>query len=187
MADTIPEGLTADDLREMYRLMLMGRRFSERAMGAGRGRPAAHGPTPQRGAGGGRRRRLLRPARHRLGAAGAQDDRGLLDARGHSAADDERHHGQRGQHLNAGKESFHHCGYPELGIIAGSAIVGAQFPTTVGTALGQKMQGTDDVTVCFFGDGAAARGDFHEGLNLAALLKVPIRLRLREQSVLPRL
>jgi TPP-dependent pyruvate/acetoin dehydrogenase alpha subunit len=73
-----------------------------------------------------------------------------------------------------GKESFHHCGYPELGIIAGSAIVASQVPTTVGTALGQRMKGTDDVTVCFFGDGATARGDFHEGLNLAALLKAPV-------------
>ena len=36
------------------------------------------------------------------------------------------------------------------------------------------MQGADGVTVCFFGDGAAARGDFHEALNLAALLKAPI-------------
>ena len=37
-----------------------------------------------------------------------------------------------------------------------------------------RMKKTDDVMVCFFGDGAAARGDFHEGLNLAAVLKAPV-------------
>ena len=53
-------------------------------------------------------------------------------------------------------------------------MVGAQIPESVGVAWAMKMKKTDDVMVCFFGDGAAARGDFHEGLNLAALLKVPV-------------
>ena len=73
-----------------------------------------------------------------------------------------------------GKESFHHCGYPELGILAGSSIVGAQIPVAVGAAVALRMKGTDNVALCFFGDGAAARGDFHEGLNLAAVLKAPV-------------
>ena len=76
--------------------------------------------------------------------------------------------------VSAGKESFHHCGYPELGILAGSSIVGAQIPVAVGAAVALRMQRTDNVMVCFFGDGATGRGDFHEGLNLAALLKAPV-------------
>ncbi len=173
MADTIPDGLTSDGLREMYRLMLMGRRFSERAMElaeAGRLPTGLHPSAGQEAVGVGacyglRDTDWVLPA---LRTTEAYWTRGvtLLQMMNAIMAN--------AGSISAGKESFHHCGYPELGIIAGSAIVGAQFPTTVGTALGQKMQGTDDVTVCFFGDGAAARGDFHEGLNLAALLKAPI-------------
>ena len=76
--------------------------------------------------------------------------------------------------ISQGKESFHHSGYPKLGILAGSAIVGAQIPVSVGAAFALKMQKTDNVIICFFGDGAAARGDFHEGLNLAGVLSAPV-------------
>jgi len=73
-----------------------------------------------------------------------------------------------------GKESSHHMGVPELGIILGTGVVGGHIPVAVGAALGTKLQGTDRVTVCFFGDGATSRGDFHEGINLAAVLDLPI-------------
>lgn len=56
----------------------------------------------------------------------------------------------------------------------GNAIVGGGLPVAVGMALANKMQGKAEVTVCFFGDGAAAEGEFHEALNLAALWQVPI-------------
>jgi TPP-dependent pyruvate/acetoin dehydrogenase alpha subunit len=44
----------------------------------------------------------------------------------------------------------------------------------VGLALADRMQGRDRVTVCFFGDGAVAEGEFHESLNLAALWRLPV-------------
>lgn len=56
----------------------------------------------------------------------------------------------------------------------GSAIVGGGLPLAVGMALSDKMQKKERVTVCFFGDGAVAEGEFHESLNLAALWKLPI-------------
>lgn len=56
----------------------------------------------------------------------------------------------------------------------GSAIVGANLPLAVGMALADKMMKRRRVTVCFFGDGAVAEGEFHESLNLAALWKLPI-------------
>lgn len=56
----------------------------------------------------------------------------------------------------------------------GSAIVGGHLPLAVGLALADKMQNRDRVTVCFFGDGAVAEGEFHESLNLAALWKLPV-------------
>jgi len=56
----------------------------------------------------------------------------------------------------------------------GSAIVGASLPLAVGMALADKMRKRDRVTVCLFGDGAVAEGEFHESLNLAALWKLPV-------------
>ena len=56
----------------------------------------------------------------------------------------------------------------------GNAIVGGGLPMAVGLALADKMQGKSNVTVCFFGEGAAAEGEFHESLNLAALWNLPV-------------
>ena len=55
----------------------------------------------------------------------------------------------------------------------GNAIVGGGLPLSVGLALAEHMQGNDIVTVCFFGEGAVAEGEFHESLNLAALWGLP--------------
>ena len=76
--------------------------------------------------------------------------------------------------ISDGKESFHHCGYPELGIMAGSSIVGSQVPVAAGIGLSLKNKNANNVVICFFGDGATGRGDFHEGLNLAAVLNLPV-------------
>ena len=56
----------------------------------------------------------------------------------------------------------------------GNAIVGGGLPLAVGLALADKLQGRSRVTCCFFGDGAAAEGEFHESLNLAELWKLPV-------------
>lgn len=56
----------------------------------------------------------------------------------------------------------------------GSAIVAGGLPLAVGMALADKMQKRNRVTVCIFGDGAVAEGEFHESLNLAALWNLPV-------------
>ena len=56
----------------------------------------------------------------------------------------------------------------------GNAIVGGGLPVAVGLALGDAMQRQPRVTVCFFGEGAMAEGEFHESMNLAALWKLPV-------------
>ncbi|PRY77465.1 pyruvate dehydrogenase (acetyl-transferring) E1 component subunit alpha [Marivita geojedonensis] len=56
----------------------------------------------------------------------------------------------------------------------GNAIVGGGLPLAGGLALADKMTGDDRVTVCFFGDGAVAEGEFHETLNLAELWDLPV-------------
>ena len=56
----------------------------------------------------------------------------------------------------------------------GNAIVGGGLPIAVGLALADALQRRQQVTACFFGDGAVAEGEFHESLNLAALWKLPV-------------
>jgi pyruvate dehydrogenase E1 component alpha subunit len=56
----------------------------------------------------------------------------------------------------------------------GNAIVAGGLPLAIGLALADKMQGRPNVTVCFFGDGAFAEGEFHECVNLAALWQLPV-------------
>ena len=73
-----------------------------------------------------------------------------------------------------GKWPSHHMGDLEKGILIGSLVIGSQFPIAVGAGLAFKNKKTDQVCLCFFGDGASNRGDFHEGLNLAAILKLPV-------------
>lgn len=60
------------------------------------------------------------------------------------------------------------------GVLGLSGTLGGAFPIAVGAALGAKMRGTDQVSVCFFGDGTANRGPFHEAVNLASVWKLPV-------------
>src|SRR5512136_1768077 len=60
------------------------------------------------------------------------------------------------------------------GNLGATGIVGGNIPVAVGAALAQKMQGTDRVVVCFFGDGASNEGNFHESLNMASLWQLPV-------------
>ncbi|MDM7932909.1 pyruvate dehydrogenase (acetyl-transferring) E1 component subunit alpha [Tabrizicola sp.] len=62
----------------------------------------------------------------------------------------------------------------ETNLYGGNAIVGGGLPLAVGLGLGDHMRGETCVTVCFFGDGALAEGEFHESMNLAALWKLPV-------------
>lgn len=60
------------------------------------------------------------------------------------------------------------------GNLGANAIVGGGIPIATGGALAAQLRGSDQVTVCFFGDGANNQGTFHEGINLAAIWKLPI-------------
>ena len=56
----------------------------------------------------------------------------------------------------------------------GNAIVGGGLPLAAGLGLAEKLRGTRNVSACFFGEGAAAEGEFHESMNLAALWRLPL-------------
>lgn len=59
-------------------------------------------------------------------------------------------------------------------LYGGNAIVGGGLPLAVGLALADKLQSQARVTVCIFGEGAVAEGEFHESMNLAALWQLPV-------------
>lgn len=75
---------------------------------------------------------------------------------------------------NNGKGGSMHIANIDLGILGANGIVGAGMPIAGGAGLSIKMRGTDQVVVCFFGDGACNQGIFHESLNLAAVWKLPV-------------
>jgi pyruvate dehydrogenase E1 component alpha subunit len=63
---------------------------------------------------------------------------------------------------------------PEIGDVGADGILGTGIVMASGVGLSAKMRGTDQVTVCFFGDGQTNTGRFHEGLNLASCWKLPV-------------
>jgi pyruvate dehydrogenase E1 component alpha subunit len=67
-----------------------------------------------------------------------------------------------------------HVGDISVGMVPAIAIVGGNVPIAAGMALAAKRLGTDRVAVCFFGDGAANEGAFHEGMNMAAIWDLPV-------------
>ncbi|MBH8609257.1 thiamine pyrophosphate-dependent dehydrogenase E1 component subunit alpha [Thermoactinomyces sp. CICC 10521] len=76
--------------------------------------------------------------------------------------------------LCKGKGGSMHIADLEKGMLGANGIVGGGFPLACGSALTAKLKGTNAVSVCFFGDGANNQGTFHEGINLAAIWKLPV-------------
>lgn len=75
---------------------------------------------------------------------------------------------------NKGKSGTLHLAVPEVNALCTTTVVGGGIPIAVGTAFAQQYKKRDQVTVCFFGNGAADEGSFHEALNMAALWNLPV-------------
>ena len=73
-----------------------------------------------------------------------------------------------------GKGGSMHIADFSIGMLGANGIVCAGLPIAVGAALAAHLEGSDRVTVVFFGDGATNEGAFHESLNLASIWKLPI-------------
>jgi 2-oxoisovalerate dehydrogenase E1 component len=73
-----------------------------------------------------------------------------------------------------GKGGSMHLADVSIGSLGESGIVGAGLPVATGAGLGAQVLGQPRVSVCFFGDGAANQGTFHESLNLAAIWSLPV-------------
>ena len=76
--------------------------------------------------------------------------------------------------LTKGKDGNMHMGSLDKNLIAFISMLGDSIPIAAGVGLSYKLRGMKQVTVCFFGDGASSRGDWHEGINMAAVLKCPV-------------
>ena len=73
-----------------------------------------------------------------------------------------------------GKGGSMHIADLDLGILGANGIVGGGLTIVSGAALAAVLKGTDQVAVCFFGDGASNNGTFHEGLNMASIWSLPV-------------
>ncbi|MYD10996.1 MAG: thiamine pyrophosphate-dependent dehydrogenase E1 component subunit alpha [Chloroflexi bacterium] len=73
-----------------------------------------------------------------------------------------------------GKGGSMHIADFDIGMLGAIGIVGGGLPIAVGAGLSAWYTGSDRVSVCFFGDGAANEGSFHESLNLASTLTLPV-------------
>ena len=81
---------------------------------------------------------------------------------------------KEGEPLSGARQFPVHGAHADLGIVNLSNVVGTQIPQAVGSAMASRMRGEDAVTICYFGDGAASVGDCHEGINFAAVHRLPI-------------
>jgi TPP-dependent pyruvate/acetoin dehydrogenase alpha subunit len=99
---------------------------------------------------------------HHCLAKGADPDRVLAELLGRSTG------------YSRGRGGSMHLSIPSIGFVGTNGIVGAGLPIATGTAYAAQVKGGDDVTVCFFGEGATGTGAFGEAINIAALWKLPL-------------
>src|ERR1700690_1781765 len=106
-----------------------------------------------------------------FGVAMRPDDWTFATYRGHA------HTLARGASMTggmAGKGGSMHLTDVGNGVMGSYAIIGGHLPIACGAAWSAQYRGTDQVAVCFFGDGTTNIGAFHEALNLAAIWKLPV-------------
>lgn len=167
------EGISAENLKMMYVMMLRIRRFEEMV-----GELVA-------------KKEIICPCHLYIGeeaiatgvcAALSKDDWVFSTHRSHG------HYIAKGGDINAlmaelygkatgcskGKGGSMHLASPEMGLPGSSAIVAGTIPLSMGAALAFSLQKRDAVSVAFFGDGATNEGVFYESLNFAALRKLPV-------------
>ena len=101
-------------------------------------------------------------------------DMGAFLIRGLSPREVLAHYMGRKTGVSQGKEANMHMGDMRRNIVAFVSMLADTVPVAAGIAMAYKMRRQRNVVLCYFGDGATSRGDWHEGLNLAAVQKVPV-------------
>ena len=165
-------GLGADELIELYRKMLLIRRFEEKsaeAYVAGKIGGFCHLYIGQEAVGVG----AISAIRQDDYVLASYREHGLALAKGMTARSIMAELFGKATGCSKGKGGSMHMFDKGLGFLGGHAIVGGQIPLATGTAFASKYQGRDQVTLCFFGEAAVNQGAFHESLNMAQLWKLP--------------
>jgi len=165
-------GLGADQLIELYRQMLLIRRFEEKSAEvyvAGKIGGFCHLYIGQEAVGVG----AISAIRQDDYVLASYREHGLALAKGMSARSIMAELFGKATGCSKGKGGSMHMFDKSLGFLGGHAIVGGQIPLATGTAFASKYQGKDQVTLCFFGEAAVNQGAFHESLNMAQLWKLP--------------
>jgi TPP-dependent pyruvate/acetoin dehydrogenase alpha subunit len=99
---------------------------------------------------------------------------GVVLVMGYSPRDVLTQYMARATSPSGGKDCNLHFGKPERGVISPISMLGALIPVMAGIALAARMQKKDLVTMTWIGDGGTSTGAFHEGLNFAAVQKLPL-------------
>ena len=165
-------GLGADELIELYRQMLLIRRFEEKsaeAYVAGKIGGFCYLYIGQEAVGVG----AISAIRQDDYVLASYREHGLALAKGMTARSIMAELFGKATGCSKGKGGSMHMFDKALGFLGGHAIVGGQIPLATGTAFASKYQGKDQVTLCFFGEAAVNQGAFHESLNMAQLWKLP--------------
>ena len=165
-------GLTIEQLIELYRQMILIRRFEEKSAEvyvAGKIGGFCHLYIGQEAVGVG----AISAIRKEDYVLGSYREHGLALAKGMSARSIMAELFGKATGCSKGKGGSMHMFDKTLGFLGGHAIVGGQIPLATGTAFATKYKGTDQVTLCFFGEAAVNQGAFHESLNMAQLWKLP--------------
>ncbi|MQG88271.1 MAG: thiamine pyrophosphate-dependent dehydrogenase E1 component subunit alpha [SAR202 cluster bacterium] len=76
--------------------------------------------------------------------------------------------------MNAARQFPLHGAHPRVDLFNFSNVIATQLPQAAGVALADKINGSDAVTLVFFGDGASSQGDAHEAMNFAGVHKLPL-------------
>src|SRR4051794_5200163 len=164
--------LDNDQLVELYRQMLLIRRFEEKsaeAYVAGKIGGFCHLYIGQEAVGVG----AISAIRKDDYVLASYREHGLALAKGMSARAIMAELFGKATGCSKGKGGSMHMFDKSVGFLGGHAIVGGQIPLATGTAFATKYQGTDQVTLCYFGEAAVNQGAFHESLNMAQLWKLP--------------
>jgi pyruvate dehydrogenase E1 component alpha subunit len=165
-------GLSREQAIELYRQMILIRRFEEKsaeAYVAGKIGGFCHLYIGQEAVGVG----SISAIRKEDYVLASYREHGLALAKGMSARSIMAELFGKATGCSKGKGGSMHMFDKELGFFGGHAIVGGQIALATGTAFATKYQGTDQVTLCYFGEAAVNQGAFHESLNMAQLWKLP--------------
>jgi len=165
--------MTAEDARRHYRLMMLIRRFEEaveRLFSEGRIHGTTHLCNGQEACAVGACEALAPGdwvvSNHRghghLLARGGDPRRMMAELYGKATG------------YSKGRGGTQHMACAEIGFLGTTGITGSGLPLAAGAALAAQLQRRSDVVLCFFGDGAANQGTFHESLNLASIWRLPV-------------